>query len=239
MQRWKIALPVASIGIASVGLWSAIAPAPARPTIGQVAAAAPVDPAIASTTLATTTAPTTTTVAPTTTTAVVAATTGATFAVPATTVVAGPEVLSVPAQVPTDPRADVDVVQIGRITIPKIGLDHAVYEGIWLTVIDVGPGHWPGTPMPGGYGNAVFGGHRVTKTHPFMDLDLLTAGDAIYFTLNDGSIATYRMTEQLIVQPEDIWITDQSAGRTLTLFACHPKGSARQRIVIRAEFVPA
>ncbi len=129
------------------------------------------------------------------------------------------------------------MLPLGRIQIPKIGLDHEIYEGIWLTVIDEGPGHWPGTPLPGGYGNAVFAGHRVTHSHPFRDVDQLVPGDEIRFTMSDGSAATYRMTEQLIVDPSALWIVDQAPGHTLTLFACHPKGSARQRIVIRAELV--
>jgi len=143
----------------------------------------------------------------------------------------------VPQRVPADPRADVAVVRIGRILIPEIGLDHEVFEGVWLTVIDVGPGHWPGTPWPGGYGNSVFGGHRVTHSHPFLDLDQLVDGDEITFVLVDGTRHTYRVTEQLVVEPTAMWIVDQTPGYRLTLFACHPKGSARQRIVIRAELV--
>ncbi len=142
-----------------------------------------------------------------------------------------------PQRVPADPRADVAVVRIGRILIPEIGLDHEVFEGVWLTVIDVGPGHWPGTPWPGGYGNSVFGGHRVTHSHPFLDLDQLVDGDEITFVLVDGTRHTYRVTEQLVVEPTAMWIVDQTPGYRLTLFACHPKGSARQRIVIRAELV--
>jgi sortase (surface protein transpeptidase) len=51
----------------------------------------------------------------------------------------------------------------------------------------------------------------------------------------DGTTATYRVTEQLIVEPSALWITDQEPGHTLTIFACHPKGSARQRIVVRGQ----
>ena len=91
--------------------------------------------------------------------------------------------------------------------------------------------------MPGGWGNVVVAGHRVTHSHPDLDLDLLAPGDEISFTLPDGSNHTYRMTEQLIVDPSEVWIVDQAPGRTLTLFACHPKGSARQRIVVRGEWV--
>lgn len=130
------------------------------------------------------------------------------------------------------------MLPVGRIAIPKIGLDTTMYEGVWLTVIDVGPGHWPGTPLPGGFGNVVVAGHRVTHTHPFRDLDLLVAGDEIVFTLPDGSKATYRVTEQFIVEPDALWITDQEPGSIVTLFACHPKGSARQRIVVRGELIP-
>jgi sortase (surface protein transpeptidase) len=45
----------------------------------------------------------------------------------------------------------------------------------------------------------------------------------------------YRVEDTFVVAPEDIWITYDIPGRSLlTMFACHPKGSARQRIVVRA-----
>jgi sortase A len=109
-----------------------------------------------------------------------------------------------------------------------------MYEGVSLTVLDVGPGHWPGTPMPGGAGNVVVGGHRVTHSHPFRDLDVLGPGDEILFDMADGSYATYRVTETFIVNPDAMWIVDPTPENIVTLFACHPKGSAKQRIVVRA-----
>jgi sortase A len=220
MQRWRAVLPVASVGLASVGLWSALTPAPARTQPAPPNA----DP---TTTIATTIATTTST-----------SLVPATAAAPPPTTTPAPVLLE-PSAPPADARAPVAVLPLGRIQIPAIGLDHEIYEGIWLTVIDEGPGHWPGTPLPGGFGNVVLAGHRVTQTHPFRDVDLLEPGDEIRFVMNDGTTATYRMTEQLIVDPDALWIVDQAPGHTLTLFACHPKGSARQRIVIRAELVTA
>lgn len=164
-------------------------------------------------------------------------TTSTTTTLPPTTTTAAPA-LPQPQDAPSDPYEDVPVVAIGRIVIPAIGLDHTVYEGVWLTVIDVGPGHWPGTAMPGGHGNAVFGGHRVTYSHPFRDLDRLAPGDEIIFEMVDGSRHVYAVTEQFVVDPTGVWIVDQMPGHTVTLFACHPKGSARQRIVIRGSLVP-
>ncbi|MFN8035183.1 MAG: class E sortase [Acidimicrobiia bacterium] len=145
--------------------------------------------------------------------------------------------LSQPSDPPEDPHAKVPVVRLGEIDIPKIGLVHPVYEGIWLTVIDQGPGHWPGTPLPGGWGNVVFAGHRVTHSHPFRRLDELAPGDLVTFRMDRAGAYTYRVTGSEIVAPAETRIVDQRPGRTLTLFACHPPGSASRRYVVHAELV--
>jgi sortase A len=142
-----------------------------------------------------------------------------------------------PVAPPANERAKSPIVKIGEIRIPKIGLVHPVYEGVTLTVIDHGPGHWPGSAVPGQIGNAVFAGHRVTHSHPFRNVDKLVAGDQIIFVMNDGGTYTYKMTKQEIVKPADTWIVNPTPTATLTLFACHPPGSAAKRIVIRADFV--
>jgi sortase A len=142
-----------------------------------------------------------------------------------------------PEPAPVNERpAQVPIVKIGEIRIPKIGLVHPVYEGVTLTVIDHGPGHWPGSAVPGQLGNAVFAGHRVTHSHPFRNVDKLVPGDEIIFVMPNGTF-TYKMTKQQIVKPSDTWIVNPSQTATLTLFACHPPGSAANRIVIRADFV--
>jgi sortase A len=144
--------------------------------------------------------------------------------------------LPVPENPPADPYAAVPVTQIGTIEIPKIGLSHPVYEGITLTVIDNGPGHWPGTALPGQLGNTVFPGHRVTHSHPFLDLDLLAPGDEVIFHMADGDF-TYAVTGTQIVTPKDLWVVDQTREKTMTLIACHPKHSAQQRIVVKGKLV--
>ncbi len=135
-----------------------------------------------------------------------------------------------------DHHADEALPAFGMIEIPKIGLVHPIFEGLEESHIHWGPGHWPGSAQPGMPGNAVFAGHRVTHTRPFLDIDLLVPGDQITLRTNDGT-AIYEMTEHLIVTPDDTWIAQPTADATVTLFACHPKRSARQRYVIRGKLI--
>jgi len=134
-------------------------------------------------------------------------------------------------------------LRAGRIVIAKIGLDTTYGNGVHDAVLEAGPGHWPGTSAPGTAGNGVFSGHRTTRTHPFGDLDLLIPGDVITAGLNSQPGTDYRVTETRII-PEAEYAaavlaqpTDPSA-RTITLFACHPKGQRTHRIVVTAAADP-
>jgi sortase A len=139
--------------------------------------------------------------------------------------------LPAPEQVPADPRAPTPEIQHGILELPSIGVAQPLFEGVTLTAIDRGPSHWPGTPMPGELGNVVIAGHRTTYTRPFWDLDLLQPGDPLIFDLASGDRHVYELERTEVVDEEAMHIVDQSYGYRATLFACHPKGSAQQRIV--------
>jgi sortase A len=156
--------------------------------------------------------------------------------VPTTTVPTTIPVLSTPEPPPPDPHAAVPVVPIGEISIPKIGVAVSFAEGVTLTVIDRGPGHWPGTAAPGGWGNVVIAAHRTSHGGPFLRIGELVPGDQIVLHDVNGTFV-YGVTGIEVVTPDALWIVDQHPGRTLTLFACHPIGSASQRIVVHGELV--
>jgi sortase A len=137
---------------------------------------------------------------------------------------------------PPDPYAPEPLVQIGTLAIPAIGLDAPMFEGITLPTIDHGPSHWPGSAMPGHLGNVVIAGHRVTHTRPFRNIDQLKPGDQAIFTTADGTF-TYQLVSEEIVDPEDVAIVSQTAAYTATMFACHPPGSAKHRIVAHWQMV--
>lgn len=145
----------------------------------------------------------------------------------------GVHAAAVAVEVPQD-----TVVPIGRLVIPKLGLDASFSSGVHAAVLERGPGHWPGTPLPGQPGNAVLSGHRTTWTAPFNGLDLLVPGDEVRVETG-GTATVYRVTGTTI-EPEatypDVVLPQPAdpAERTITMFACHPKGSAQQRIVVKA-----
>ncbi|MGH9268935.1 MAG: sortase, partial [Acidimicrobiales bacterium] len=139
---------------------------------------------------------------------------------------------STPRPVPREPYVAEEIVEIGTIEIPKIGLVHRLQHGLSLRNIDLGPSHWPGTAWPGEVGNSVFAGHRVTRSRPFRNIDQLEPGDEVIFTIGSAR-SVYHVTGSEIVAPTALHIADQTVTPTATLFACHPPGSARQRYVVR------
>jgi LPXTG-site transpeptidase (sortase) family protein len=127
---------------------------------------------------------------------------------------------------------------IGRVEIPKIGVSQPMFEGVGLDVLANGPGHWPGTAMPGDNGNTVVAGHRVTHTHPFLDIDQLNPGDQVIFTTPAGRFV-YAVTQTFIVTPDATWIANPTPDPTITLFACHPKHEKTHRIVVTGTLISA
>lgn len=155
---------------------------------------------------------------------------------PAESLTVGVPPLPVPAPTPGDSFNGEPVVQIGSIAMPTITVDRPLFEGVGQTVLAAGPGHWPGTAEPGGWGNAVIAAHRVSHGGPFHDIDHLQAGDPIVLTTPAGTF-TYAVTGSEVVAATALGIVDQHPGRTLTLFSCHPIGSSAQRYVVRATLV--
>lgn len=141
-----------------------------------------------------------------------------------------PDVSFVPEQ------AGPEGATLGRIVIPKIELDDVMFEGVTRETLKKGPGHMPGTPVPGQPGNAVVSGHRTTYGRPFYDLDALSYGDRIEVETATG-MHVYEVRNILIVDPTDVSVTKPIAGAWLTLTTCNPRFSAAERLVVQAVLV--
>lgn len=98
---------------------------------------------------------------------------------PAPPLAASTEAVPAPATVP--PAELVTGEGFAVIRLPTLGNEeeHVVVEGVTTDALRRGPGHMPGTAMPGEVGNVVLPGHRTTYGAPFRDLDDLRPGDLI------------------------------------------------------------
>jgi LPXTG-site transpeptidase (sortase) family protein len=123
---------------------------------------------------------------------------------------------------------------IGRIVIPKIGVDVVMVEGTGKPFLKVGPGHWPETPFPGQVGNFVVSGHRTTYGAPFFKLNELEPGDEIQLIL-PYAVCKYTVTRVVIVAPDEVEAVKQQGHEQVSLAACHPIYSAKQRIVAQGD----
>jgi sortase A len=157
----------------------------------------------------------------------------------------------VPAPLPGEPIAAPAPVEMGQgiavLRIPRLGqgwndAPPVVVEGVSVEDLKKGPGHMPGTALPGEVGNVVLSGHRTTYGQPFNGFGELQPGDAVVVETRD-SWHTYRITTSEIVAPDAIEVTypvprepDATPTRSLlTMTTCHPKYSAQQRLVVFAE----
>jgi sortase A len=125
---------------------------------------------------------------------------------------------------------------IGRIRIPRIGLEKVIVEGTTSDVLPKGPGHYPDTPLPGAPGTVAIAGHRTTYGAPFRQIDKLRKGDPIELAMPYGTVK-YEVIETRIVAPSATYVTRRRSFDQLVLTACHPLYSAKQRIVVFAREV--
>ena len=124
-----------------------------------------------------------------------------------------------------------------RIKIPALGLDTVVVEGVTPSALRAGAGHYPQTPLPCEQGNVSIAGHRTTYGRPFGNVDQLKPGDTIELTTPVGGCVYQVSRDPWVVAPSELSVIDPTAERSLTLTTCHPKGSAAQRLIIRATWV--
>ena len=151
---------------------------------------------------------------------------------------------------------------IAILRIPRLGNGYhfVVVEGTGYEDLKKGPGHYPGTALPGQVGNFAVAGHRTTYEAPFNRIDAIRNGDEIvletqsmWFTYKVENIPAGKgypaVPYQEIVDPSDVAVSypvpDQPdpdkkpSLKLLTFTSCNPKYSAAQRIVVHAQLVQA
>jgi sortase A len=122
---------------------------------------------------------------------------------------------------------------VGRLRADAVGLDEVVVQGTDAETLHKGPGHYPGTPLPGARGTVAIAGHRTTYGAPFRDVDALERGNRIELSTPYGRFG-YRVERTRVVAPAATSVIRRVAYDRLVLTACHPRFSAARRIVVFA-----
>ncbi len=144
---------------------------------------------------------------------------------------------------PTSPDRPLEGRALARLYLPTLDGPAdplVVVEGVSHDDLKRGPGHYPGTALPGAVGNVVLSGHRTTYAAPFNRLDELKVGDPIVLESRTEWF-TYRVTQSRVVAPDAVEQLAPVPGQPgaaaqqplLTLTTCHPRYSARTRLVVR------
>ncbi len=128
--------------------------------------------------------------------------------------------------------APVHGAAVARIRIPHIALDEIVFEGVDDDAMNGGPGHYPGSPLPGRAGNSIISAHRDRH---FRKFEGLVIGDTV-LTETAGAKTTWVITKRSVVGKEHA-ILEPTTKPTLTLTTCWPIryfGSAPDRLILTA-----
>jgi sortase A len=117
------------------------------------------------------------------------------------------------------------------LRIPAFGAQwrFAVVEGTTLAQLAEGPGHVPGTQLPGEPGNFAVAAHDITAGNAFLHLASLRRGDGITVTTVNGTYRYQVLTEH-VVRYTDVGVLDpvpdepgqRPVRQFITLITCTP-----------------
>jgi len=123
------------------------------------------------------------------------------------------------------------------LEIPALDLEAAVVKGTDSKALRQGPGWYEESALPG-EGNTAIAAHRTTYGGWFRRLDELQAGDVIILGYGETTFR-YEVEKVYVVASDDWSVIAPTETPALTLTTCHPIGSTKQRLVVRAGLTDA
>lgn len=157
--------------------------------------------------------------------------------IPAGRTLAQPAEVPEAESIPPEPEPYPQGQPIAWLMIPSLRIDAIVFGGSDLETLEKGPGHVPGTELPGrrsGLNNCVITAHRDAD---FRNLQRVRKGERIELTTPNGQ-ESYRVVSREIVDPSDVAVLAPTPSPRLTLITCYPFnfiGHAPKRLVVVAE----
>ncbi|MFD5868187.1 class E sortase [Corynebacterium sp. NPDC060344] len=147
---------------------------------------------------------------------------------------------------------------VAFLTAPNAGIqDFVAFEGVDLGTLANGPGHYPGTALPGQVGNSSFAAHRDGNGAPFDNIDRLgTCDDIIVETqaaifrykvlpvdglagageafdcVPEGTIVPGVPGRHIVTPDQSQVVTPHGEASMVTFTTCHPQWSNTHRLIV-------
>jgi sortase A len=122
---------------------------------------------------------------------------------------------------------------LAKLTIPRLDTELYVIEGDDKADLRRGPGHLPGTALPGADGNCIIAGHRDTHFRVLKDIK---PGDDIVLETVRGKYL-YRVRTTRVVSATNTASLQPTDDAVLNLITCYPfyyVGNAPKRFIVEA-----
>ena len=123
---------------------------------------------------------------------------------------------------------------IGRIKVPRLGLNMILVNGTDHDSLMKGPGRDLRTFMPGEGRLIYVAGHRTTYLAPFSHIDSMRSGDTVTVQMPYATFV-YLVTSHRIVPADDLAVLRSHGHEVLILQACHPRFFASHRYLVYAK----
>ena len=120
----------------------------------------------------------------------------------------------------------------GYLEISSINVKQYVLAGTNENTLELGPGHYSSTALPGTGGNVGIAGHRTTYGAPFGNLDALNVGDIMLLTVDSKTFHYQVDSIDVVGAVGGEYVLFDRGDDRLTLTTCHPKYSAKERLIV-------
>jgi sortase A len=130
------------------------------------------------------------------------------------------------------------------LTVPKLGLEAVTaYNSVSEEKLKKSTVHIPATGFPWQRGaNTYIAGHRLgyegTNSYlVFYYLNELGEGDAILLEDSAGTKYTYRVTDQMVVDPDNVEVMEPKEGKSLVSLQTCTLPDYKKRLIVQGELV--
>jgi sortase A len=123
------------------------------------------------------------------------------------------------SQQPIKPWPWADTWPVGRLIVPRLGINQIILADASGRSLAFGPGQLSGSMRPGEPGTIVVSGHRDTH---FQFLQQLQEDDLIYIEWPTGHRTSYTVQELTVVDSRYTRLTNHAGSEALILTTCFP-----------------